>query len=105
MINKQAFFRIWLRNAIPLAVSLMRPLRLKVVFLVIFYLVFVRFNIVFLYRGTVHLNGGTLGKFRGTVFSNGGAIFSNGASIFLEFGSIFGCIRCMGCKHFFLVQS
>ena len=35
MINKQAFFRIWLRNAIPLAVSLMRPLRLKVVFFVI----------------------------------------------------------------------
>ena len=49
-----------LRNAVTLAVLLMRPLRLKVVFFFIFRLVFMRFNIIFANGGAVHLNGGAV---------------------------------------------
>jgi hypothetical protein len=49
-----------LRNAVTLAVLLMRPLRLKVVFFFIFRLVFMRLNIIFANGGAVHLNGGAV---------------------------------------------
>ena len=49
-----------LRNAVTLAVLLMRPLRLKVVFFFIFRLIFMRLNIIFANGGAVHLNGGAV---------------------------------------------
>ena len=49
-----------LRSAVTLAVLLMRPLWLKVVFFLIFRLVFMRLNIIFANGGAVHLNGGAV---------------------------------------------
>ena len=48
------------RSAVTFAVSLMRPLRLKVVFFFIFSLVFMRFNIIFPNGGAVQMNGGAV---------------------------------------------